>query len=297
MRHSITFALRNNELVDITMVESGLGCNCYCLECGARLIAKKGDRQAHHFAHAKDADCRHGWETALHKSIKQLIARKKSINVPPVYLHRQRKAYFRAARFTYDGAETEPTLNDIRPDLLLTAGPKKLLIEIRVQHEVPKSKVFKLRRLGLPVLEIDALQLYEDHLAQKGTPDIAAFHDAVLRGLDCKQWLFNPQQQRAEYRLRKLAAERKVKPGRYKGYHQYIVEGCPARRRVWRSGFREGEAYANVIQDCMHCPFCIELEFEKTYAGFREVPLLPKKVHCWGHLEEAPCAKPWQSSV
>ncbi len=294
---AIPFALRNHKIVSIDEVSRGLSCGCTCLSCGAPMVAKKGQQHAHHFAHYKGADCAHGLETGLHLRIKAFFRERQSIVVPPVYLHRQPAAYFPAFLFKYNRVEEETYLGQLYPDLLLRNGQRALLLEIAVTHEAPPKKYRKLRKLGLPALEIDALALYESTLQRGGPPDRRAFEYQLQQGTGYKKWLFNPARQRAEFRLRKMAIARPVKHRLYKGYHQYLTTGCPLGKRRWRSGYREGQAFANVIQDCMHCSRCAYLEYETEYAGYQEVPLTPAKVHCWGHLPERPQPKPWHTPV
>lgn len=45
------------EVVSIDDVPSGLKCNCICPNCHVRLIAKKGKKNVHHFAHVNGAEC------------------------------------------------------------------------------------------------------------------------------------------------------------------------------------------------------------------------------------------------
>ena len=261
------------------------------------MVAKKGSRQAHHFAHYKGADCAYGLETGLHLRIKALFRKRRSIVVPALYLHRQSKAYFQPYLFKYDRVEEEPYVGQLYPDLILRKGQRALLLEIAVTHQTPPCKQQKLRKLGLPALEIDALSLYETALQGSGPPDIHAFEYELQQGTTYKQWLFSPARQRAAFHLRKMAVVRPVKHRLYKGYHQYLTTDCPLGKRRWRSGYREGQAFANVIQDCMHCSRCAFLEYETEYVGYQEVPLAPAKVHCWGHLEQSLKPKPWQTSV
>lgn len=46
-----SFGLSNGEVRHISEVKSGLDCNCNCLGCGGVLVAKKGEKNGHHFAH------------------------------------------------------------------------------------------------------------------------------------------------------------------------------------------------------------------------------------------------------
>jgi hypothetical protein len=295
--HTIPFALKGQQIISIAEAERGLKSHCTCLSCGGRLIAKKGTRNVHHFAHYKGHACANALETALHRRVKALIGTRSSINLPPVYLHRQEWAYLPAQRFAYDSVKEEARIGNLQPDLLLKSGGKVLLVEIAVSHQAPPKKLERLRRLGYAALEIDVLAAYEAHFRQSGEPDVEGFETQIVQGLAYKKWLYNPQQQRAEFHLRKLAAQLRVKHRRYKGFHQYIVEGCPLGKRRWKSGFRQGQAFANVIQDCMHCHRCIHLAFDTAVVGFQDSPQLPSTVHCVGHLEKLPRSKPWQSSV
>lgn len=58
----------------VTGVERGMACNCFCIECGEMVIAKKGDILEHHFAHSNLSSCG-GYSpmTPLHKVAEDLI--------------------------------------------------------------------------------------------------------------------------------------------------------------------------------------------------------------------------------
>ncbi|MBQ5523446.1 MAG: hypothetical protein IIT86_11670 [Oscillospiraceae bacterium] len=62
---NLIYALQNGSIVNISDVESGLKCNCVCPACGERLVAKKGNKMMHHFAHYSDANCAYGYESSL----------------------------------------------------------------------------------------------------------------------------------------------------------------------------------------------------------------------------------------
>ena len=57
----------NKEIVYIDEVENGLKCNCTCISCGERLLAKNGGSyREHHFSHESGHDCGGNKETILH---------------------------------------------------------------------------------------------------------------------------------------------------------------------------------------------------------------------------------------
>lgn len=81
----LPFGLKNSRLVEVSEVLSGKRCGCVCPSCKKDLIARKGEVNAHHFAHAhaKDSDiCGYGAETAIHEMAKQIIYEEKAIFAP-----------------------------------------------------------------------------------------------------------------------------------------------------------------------------------------------------------------------
>ena len=67
----------DGRLLHIGEVPSGLACNCVCPGCGRRMVAKKGDVQAHHFAHNAQQDgrsCASAGETALKNELARAVS-------------------------------------------------------------------------------------------------------------------------------------------------------------------------------------------------------------------------------
>ena len=292
----IPFGLRGQELLSIEEVPRGLACDCRCPACGARLMAKKGAKQAHHFAHYRGSACPGALETGLHLKAKEVFESVRRVAVPSVYLYRQTVPIFEAQLLHFERVRLEQHLGKVVPDIILEAGTKRLLVEIYVSHSSGEEKARKLKKLGLSAIEIDALGIYRKLISAFGQFRTSAFERELVHGLEHKRWLFNDKQQRIEYKLRKQAAERPVKHRNYKGYHSYIVPGCPLEKRRWRSGFRGGEPFADLWQDCLYCHRCFEVIYKKAIAGFAEVPQEPLAVRCWGHLP-LPKAVGWGRSV
>ena len=69
----IPYADLNGELVHVSQVERGLACGCVCVECGGTLIARKGEKTRHHFAHhTLNRNC--DGESLLHRLGKRILA-------------------------------------------------------------------------------------------------------------------------------------------------------------------------------------------------------------------------------
>src|SRR5579871_3017758 len=67
----LPFALRGGDLVHISEVSSGRRFDCLCPACRTSLIARKGTKLAHHFAHDAGSNC--SVESAIHALAKRLI--------------------------------------------------------------------------------------------------------------------------------------------------------------------------------------------------------------------------------
>ena len=80
------YAFRNGNIVGIDddNVVSGLACNCICPQCGGRLVAKKGQKVIHHFAHHVKQDCTYGYQTSLHLLAKEILDEADEIYVPDI---------------------------------------------------------------------------------------------------------------------------------------------------------------------------------------------------------------------
>lgn len=293
----LPFGLRDGRLHSITEVKRGRACGCICPACREPLVAKKGRHYAHHFAHLRGGACAYGLETALHLKAKEIFEKARCIAVPPVYLHRQQKALFPAQLIRFDKVKVEHHLGGAIPDLILESGPKRMLLEIGVTHPVPEQKAWRLRQLGISALEVDVIPLVRSLNLEFNDPGFGhALGHGLVHGLACKRWLFHTKKQKVEYRLRQEAAVRPVRHRYFKGYHSYIVAGCPLHKRRWRSGFREGQSYALLWQDCLYCPRCLEVAYSMETVGFRATPQEPREVRCWGHLP-LPQAPGWAGSV
>ena len=83
---NLVYALKDNIIVHISEVESGLRCGCKCPACIETLIARKGNKVLHHFAHKSTIECEFGYQTSLHLAAKRVISETGIIQVPALYL-------------------------------------------------------------------------------------------------------------------------------------------------------------------------------------------------------------------
>lgn len=289
MSIKLPFGLRDGRVVTIREVERGLACNCICPACRRPLIAKKGALHVHHFAHYAGESCAFGLETALHYRAKQVLEAERRLRLPAVYLPGIRRPLWPAQMITFDRVWLEwRSSTTMVPDLLVRTGGRWLLLEIAVTHPVDEQKLQRIRTAGEAALEIDVRELAAVLYQSKGAFDDQEFSRRLIYGLQHKRWLFNPRREALEARLFQEATHRRVAHRRYGDVHVFTVHPCPQGRRLRQINPVQSWTFARVFDDCLHCPYCLEIQYQSTFRGFREVPGLPETVICWGDRPELP---------
>lgn len=240
------FALHEKQLVSIDQVESGLRCGCICPACGEPLIARKGTKKRHHFAHRAESTCSNGYETSLHLAAKEILSQAKEIILPSVYVtfHSGKNAELLSPAFSVpiDRIELERHFDAVVPDIVIYTKEKKIFVEIYVTHPVDEQKLSKLRELGISCMEID---LHD--VAFTTTEEFSRF---LLNDYSNKKWIYNNAADRYYQLFRSNAQALKTV---WHGLALHVND-CPISARIWR-----GKSYANVIDDCFYCKYNCEL--------------------------------------
>lgn len=189
---STQFAMdTSNRITHISEAERGLSCNCSCIVCGERMVAKKGDEREHHFAHESNKiACVVNHETLLHQFAKRVIQEAGGLTVPsvlqlpPSRLLPDDRAY---SWLDLERIEVEKEIGDIRPDLLGYSGDDPVLIEVAYSSFVDADKQTKLDRLGHWALEIDLREFHPENFE----PEVA--QEAIVNRVDLKEWLVSQE--------------------------------------------------------------------------------------------------------
>jgi competence protein CoiA len=181
----------SNRITHISEAERGLSCNCSCVVCGERMVAKKGEEREHHFAHESNkVACMANHETLLHKFAKRAIQEAGGLVVPPSMNYRLSALPTVSAAnptwLTLERIEEEKWLDNLRPDLIGYYRETPVLIEVAYSSFVDADKQAKLEARGLIALEIDVRDLSPESF----DPDLAK--EAIVREAGRKEWLFCP---------------------------------------------------------------------------------------------------------
>lgn len=216
-KYKIPFGLKNGILYEPSQVERGKLCNCICPSCNKPLIAKKGDKNKHHFAHAINHSCQTGKETAIHLAAKQIILQKKAVYLPSIEIENKLINY---GIVTFDeiiletaipGETTEfLIIPDITAKLHREIDTKSLYIEIAVTHFSEQKKINEFRKKKLSSIEIDLSGLLNEYYV-----DFEMIEKMIKSG-NHTTWLYN---QRLELENEKI----KKRDEKVKREREYIL--------------------------------------------------------------------------
>ena len=244
---NLTYALKDGIITNIADVESGLKCGCKCPACGEPLVAKKGSKIMHHFAHHAGQNCEYGYESSLHLAAKDILSKAKKIVIPPVYLDfpdsYKKELIAEAKEIDVEKVELEKRFNDIIPDIVVYTANKQFFVEIFVTHCIDDEKLEKLRKANISTIEIDLSN-------RKNTITKEELTELLLGNSDEKKWKYNAVTQRYLQHFFDVADKRKLVT---RGFAIH-VDDCPIKCRVWK-----GKPYANFFDDCLYCEYCISV--------------------------------------
>ena len=238
-------ALKDGQITSIADVESGLKCGCICPACGEPLVAKKGSKVVHHFAHHAGKNCEYGYQTSLHLAAKDILSKAKKMIIPAVVLDFpgscKREIISEEIELSIDHVELERRFGDVIPDVVVYAGKKCFFVEIYVTHPVDEEKLAKLEKANISTIEIDLSEV--DRMI---SPDELKL--ILLQSSESKKWIYNAARFRWMDKFRKAADRRSID-------HSYTsrVYNCPIYMRTWG-----GRVYADMWEDCAtHCEYCL----------------------------------------
>lgn len=250
-RNQLIYALKDGVATSIENVESGLKCGCICPSCGEPLVAKKGSKRMHHFSHYSGHNCEYGYETSLHLAAKEILSTANRIMLPAVYIQfpnspKAPELYCESKEISIERVELEKRFQDVIPDVVIYAGGKQLFLEVYVTHTIDDIKLKKLKQADISTIEIDLSK--KEH-----SISLEELRSILLDNSEEKKWVYNSIANKYLGYFYAAADQRDV-ISRSFAFH---VDNCPIKARTWH-----GKPYANFIDDCNGCKYCISYQFE-----------------------------------
>lgn len=266
----------DGRLLHIDEVLSGLACNCVCPGCGRRMVAKKGDVQAHHFAHHAEQhgrSCVSAGETALHKFAKRILDERLEITLPAQVVEEQsdREVVVQAEKRTFDRAILETKDGQIVPDVVLLLRERRLIVEFKVTHPCDAQKIARIRAMDVGAIEID-LSEYRGH-------KLSEIGDQILYDAP-RTWLHNPREREARARLEERVLQRaEEKRTQIEHHRNSYRHRSPS--NTPGSGPCEAAARENGLADLINLPVdgagCFTVAVAEWQAAVLQVLLAPAK--------------------
>lgn len=177
----------SNQLVSIGQVERGLACQCFCFECGESVIAKKGEINEHHFAHASNKEsCHIHPESILHKYAKEVIMAEQKIYLPEL----SHDGNQHGKLYQFHTIQPEQSVGNIRPDLIAINDDEMVFIEIAVTSFIDDEKRAFINKLGVKTIEID-LSVFLNTDIEIPSDFVKNY---ILNHLDNKTWIYPKEQ-------------------------------------------------------------------------------------------------------
>lgn len=161
-RNQLIYAIKDGVATSIENVESGLKCGCICPSCGEPLVARKGAKRMHHFAHYFGHNCEYGYETSLHLAAKEILSKANRIMLPAVYVQfpnspKAPELYCESKEIEIERVELEKRFQDVIPDVVIYAGGKQLFLEVYVTHAIDDVKLKKLKESDISTISAAAM--------------------------------------------------------------------------------------------------------------------------------------------
>ena len=174
-------------MVHISQVESGLKSGCVCPCCRSLLVARKGIKVAHHFAHHDNTNCHP--ETVLHFVAKTFLLEKIKKHLTdrtPLTIawpcEKCKKIHEANLLRRSTQVHLERDLGICRPDILLQTekGTSVAAIEVIVTHKPEESTRLYYQQQGISLIEFDILGGKDLEMLQRGEALMATRIDQCI---------------------------------------------------------------------------------------------------------------------
>lgn len=186
-------------LIHIDAAKRGKACNCRCLACDDKLIARHGDIKAHSFAHVSGTECRYAIDAMLNRLAQELIAAHGRFCTPELMITQRHEGSIAPIVFSecipsrhlrVDAARLDLRTHSQRPSVVLCVHERELILEITYAHRLDQHKRRAIEKLACPAIEM--------HFDEFKLENVAQFERLLLDGTAHKHWIYNPKAQQIQ---------------------------------------------------------------------------------------------------
>jgi len=181
-------------MVSINESENGKKCECICSSCKEPVIARQGNYNLWHFAHASGKECANSSETSLHQAAKQLLLDESWMMLPSSYSSIELSltgfpsvvgaASLPSRRVNFSSVELEKDVGGgRRPDLIAFMNGAIMYVEVAVTHFIDEKKLEWLKEAGIPTIEVNLSTMDHDQW------DWDLLREHLIAGVERKKWI------------------------------------------------------------------------------------------------------------
>lgn len=234
---NLKYGFQGEEMKFIDDVPNGLDCNCHCISCGEKLIARNsGEYNDHHFAHKGGNNC-HELELIITTYLfKEALETLREIELPKVFIKME----------DFDSAYMVKDISVFKTKNIISIEKNVITLMSQEDEELIIIVELKKRKSNNDLDDYykkDVLKIVIDSTKIKTKEDCIYF----IKNNQLKiQWINNKSENLYKEKL-KLLVERKRYISRD---NQSIVEDCPINVRGYHK-----ETFANLSSDCFRCKF------------------------------------------
>lgn len=221
----IPFAIKTatGEIVSIDDVERGLRCGCHCPSCEARLVARKGEENAHNFAHIAGSkqDCTYSFETSIRLMLLAKLGMVTTLNTP------QHNIYFDGGLHWVADGRSEIQVQYVQKSAtqsaptglyqLVEQGDYRLAVHLPAAHDPDDWSPIWLGQFiaANPKTGILAVRYsqFRVHMLEESRPadmDTISWMLSILcEHSDCLRWMYHPREEKVWETLLLIVEQRR----------------------------------------------------------------------------------------
>lgn len=234
------------ELHSIEDVASGLSCNSICPYCHTRLIARKGEKRSHHFAHETKYDCVFGPAVAVYQAVFKAIQKHRKLYLPDAVL--------KFDSYKEDELIASAKVLDIT-DVTYACEDKQFPPTLLVYKDSFQLQIILNFNLFYEASDIEALK---SHAYEKNISILMIdidLDESTITDQMISRIIFSPQIYR-EW-IRNKAVDKA-----YEKYYKVALPAvefesgylCPAQKNMYKN------VYSSRLVDCLYCEYCFSCE-------------------------------------
>ena len=195
------------DVVDIDEVKvRGLNCNCRCAACKGDFIARKGEKNKHHFAHQSNYECVYANEITIYILTKKLLEQLQTVEMPsiPVKIGKRTEIAKESWQDSIGEVHYQCEPEQYPPLLIATLDnrPTRIILSFGKYYT---AEDYETLRLEAKESDWDCLSIPLPRIQDKESINSNMLHNSIQGCVQEKVWIRNARADRWKQRLEDAA--------------------------------------------------------------------------------------------